>query len=108
MIWPRTRGAMPTTFARAIASSVRGWRSTIFQTRRISTAVATITVMLMIHPAGFRHSFGGRVFTVGAEVEVGCRFSGGEAVGVIGVSMEFQFLKQTSQTVSVNRMVIQR
>src|SRR5258707_356845 len=48
---------MPTTFARTIASSVRGWCSMIFQTRSVRTTAPRITAMLMITPPGLRQPF---------------------------------------------------
>src|SRR5271156_5024357 len=55
MIWPRTRGATPITFACTIASSVRGWCSMMLQTQSVSTTTPAIAAMLMMSPTGLRH-----------------------------------------------------
>src|SRR5262245_23273100 len=66
MIWPRTRGAIPTTLARATASSVRGCRSFSFQTQNDNTTAAAITTMLKRRPARTRPGLG---LAFGASVE---------------------------------------
>ena len=80
----------------------------IFQTQKLKRTAPTMTVMLMIRPAGLRHSFGcaGVVTKAGPETDGG---SGAREVGgVLGSSMRFQFLKKTSHTVSVHRIIMQK
>src|SRR5262245_52774049 len=46
---------MPTTFARTMASSVRGWRSMMPHTVRVRTTAPTMARTLMTRAAGLRH-----------------------------------------------------
>lgn len=66
----------------------------------------TIIAMLMIRPAGLRHSFDA-VCVVGAAAEVSCRSGVGVAGGVMGASIGFQLLKQKSHTTNVHMTVMQ-
>src|SRR6185369_1637985 len=77
MICPRTRGAMPTTFARAIASSVRGCCSMMCQTQNVNRTAPRITMRLIMRPAGLRHALG---FGGGVGSEFGGA-AGAEALG---------------------------
>src|SRR5208337_2111500 len=88
MIWPRTRGATPTTLARAAASFVRGCLSLMAQTQSVSAAAPKTVTILKIRAATFCPSLLLEDGAARSVVPLGGVFPDGcDATLIIGISV---------------------